>query len=80
MNQPKPKSKEEIKLQALRAFMQKRNSLAETILFNLCQGCEEAWSQHPFVLVDKAVEMADHLMEKLYTPKAQDEPTDNPTD
>ena len=56
----------------LRFFTQKRESFVTGILFNLCQNpamkdCE------PTDLVDNAVEMADHLIEKLYPLKEESE-------
>ena len=68
---PKPQmSEEERKEQMTRAFLQKRASLAEGILFNLCQGVRIITDDQ---LVDRAVSMADHLMEKLYGAKPQEE-------
>ena len=68
---PKPKmSEEERKEQMTRAFLQKRASLAEGILFNLCQGLSIVPDNE---LVDRSIEMADRLMEKLYGAKPQDE-------
>ena len=72
---PKPQmSDEERKEQMTRAFLQKRASLAEGILFNICQGlnfipCDEEIN----LLVDGSVEMADRLMEKLYGAKPKEE-------
>ena len=67
---PKPQmSEEERKEQMTRAFLQKRASLAEGILFNLCQGVKIISGTD---LVDRSIEMADHLMEKLYGAKPQE--------
>ena len=70
---PKPKmSEEERKEQMTRAFLQKRASLAEGILFNLCRGLfpgEEVMA----TLVDKSIDLADQMMEKLYGAKTQEE-------
>ena len=72
---PKPKmSEEERKEQMTRAFLQKRASLAEGILFNLCQGINIIPRDEEInLLVDRSVEMADRLMEKLYGAKPQEE-------
>ena len=68
---PKPKmSEEERKEQMTRAFLQKRASLAEGILFNLCQGVRTIPDNE---LVDRSIDMADRLMEKLYGAKPQEE-------
>ena len=67
---PKPKmSEEERKEQMTRAFLQKRASLAEGILFNLCQGVRIITDDQ---LVDRSISMADRLMEKLYGAKTQE--------
>ena len=68
---PKPKmSEEERKEQMTRAFLQKRASPAEGILFNLCQAGIITTGTD---LVDRAIVMADRLMEKLYGAKTQEE-------
>ena len=74
---PKPQmSEEERKEQMTRAFLQKRASLAEGILFNLCQGMNIIPRDEEInLLVDRSVEMADHLMEKLYGAKPQEAET-----
>lgn len=71
---PKPKmSEEERKEQMTRAFLQKRAALAEGILFNLCQGMNIIPRDEEInLLVDRSVEMADRLMEKLYGAKTQE--------
>ena len=71
---PKPQmSEKERKEQVTRAFLQKRASLAEGILFNLCQGLSIIPGDEEInLLVDRAVEMADRLMEKLYGAKTQE--------
>ena len=72
---PKPQmSEKERKEQMTRAFLQKRASLAEGILFNLCQGINIIPRDEEInLLVDRSVEMADRLMEKLYGAKPQEE-------
>lgn len=68
--------KEEKKSQIMRAFMQKRAALVEGILFNLCQAKvinNNTTNYECKLMVDVAIEMADHLMEKLYGAKPQEE-------
>ena len=65
----RPLTEEEKKSQIMRAFMQKRASLAEGILFNLCHRVRVITDND---LVDRAVEMADRMMEKLYGAKPQE--------
>ena len=62
-------SEEERKEQMTRAFLQKRASLAEGILFNLCQGVRIITDDQ---LVDRSISMADRLMEKLYGAKKEE--------
>ena len=71
---PKPQmSEEERKKEMTRAFLQKRASLAEGILFNLCQGLSIIPRDEEInLLVDRSVEMADRLMEKLYGAKKEE--------
>ena len=72
----KPLTEEEKKSQIMRAFMQKRASLVEGILFNLCQAKDinnNTTNYECKLMVDVAIEMADHLMEKLYGAKPQEE-------
>ena len=69
---PKPQmSEEEKREQMTRAFLQKRASLAEGILFNLCQGLVPSEKDLESI-VDMSIEMADHLMEKLYGAKKEE--------
>lgn len=71
----RPLTEEEKKSQIMRAFMQKRASLAEGILFNLCQAKDITYNttnKEYELMVDVAIEMADHLMEKLYGAKPQE--------
>lgn len=65
-------SQEELEAQAKRAFIQKRNSIAEGIIYNSVQsgaGVVIGASGRPNFkpIVDAAVEAADYLMEKLYS-------------
>ena len=71
---PKRKmSDEERKEQMARAFLQKRVSLVAGILFNLCQGVTIIPRDEEInLLVDRSVEIADRLMEKLYGAKPQE--------
>lgn len=59
----KPVSEEEKRLQIVRFLSQKREQFATNILYNLTR---ELPSTPADALVDKAVEMADKLMQKLY--------------
>ena len=69
----RPLTEEEKKSQIIRAFMQKRAALAEGILFNLCQGMNIIPRDEEInLLVDRSVEMADRLMEKLYGAKKEE--------
>ena len=73
---PKPQmSEEERKEQMTRAFLQKRASLAEGILFNLCQAKNinnDTTNKDCMLMVDVAIEMADQMLEKLYGAKQQE--------
>lgn len=58
----------------VRFFTQKRESFTTGILFNLCQSekCECVPTEaEAIALVDRAVAMADHLIEKLYPLKEE---------
>ena len=71
---PRQLTEEERKEQMTRAFLQKRAALAEGILFNLCQGVNIIpRDEEVRLLVDRAVEMAGYLMEKLCGAKPQEE-------
>lgn len=76
LQKPKQMTEEERKAQMTRAFLQKRASLAEGILFNLCQKMritQILTKTAGILLVDRSIEMADLLMEKLYGAKTQEE-------
>lgn len=65
-------TQEEMETQAKRAFLQKRNSLAEGMLFNAIQSThgtriDENGNPDFKPAVDAAIEAADYLMEKLYS-------------
>lgn len=65
---PSPLTAEEMKANQARFFMQKRESFAQGILYNLCNNASSfstAMAQ-PEVLVKKSIEMADLLMRGLY--------------
>ena len=69
---PKPKmSEEERKEQMTRAFLQKRASLAEGILFNVCQVLVPS-DKDIGSIVYMSIEIADHMLEKLYGAKPQE--------
>lgn len=71
----KPLTEEEKKSQIMRALMQKRASLAEGILFNLCHAKDinnNTTNYECKLMVDVANEMADRLMEKLYGAKPEE--------
>lgn len=71
----KPLTEEEKRQQIAQVLMQKREQFAINILCNLCQTASPKvvatmdstkLTVDTTGLVDKAVEMADHLLEKLY--------------
>lgn len=57
----------------VRFFTQKRESLSTGILFNLCQNPSITEDLDGKSLVETAVAMADHLIEKLYPLKEESE-------
>ena len=72
---PRQMTEEERKEQMTRAFMQKRASLVEGILFNLCQAKDinnNTTNKECMLMVDVAIEMADQLIEKLYGAKPEE--------
>ena len=56
----------------VRFFTQKRESFTTGILFNLCQN-PAMKDSNPKELVNTAVDMADHLIERLYPLKDESE-------
>lgn len=66
-------SKEEMEEQAKRAFIQKRNALAETILYNAVGNTPPTSFKE---LVDAAIEAADYMMEKLYSVAITEKPAE----
>ena len=67
----RPLTEEERKKEMTRAFLQKRASLAEGILFNICQGLVPSEKDLESI-VDMSIKMADHMLEKLYGAKPQE--------
>ena len=71
----KPLSEEQKKEQMMRAFMQKKASLAEGVLFNLVQACgrdlcydleNNQTKDNPTKIVKMANDMADEFMRVVY--------------
>lgn len=62
----KPLTPEERKEQATRAYMQKRESIATGVLFNLMHNEVATKSSTAEDIVDFAIEVADKMIEKLY--------------
>lgn len=63
----KPLTDEEKKAKVVQFLSQKREAFSLNILCNLCRCLDKrASSQHAAAMVDLSVEMADHLLEKLY--------------
>lgn len=71
----KPLTAEERQEQAARMYMQKRESIATGVLFNLLHNPELLKSElDPERVADVALEIADKMIEKLYfTPKEDKE-------
>ena len=72
---PRPLTEEEKKSQIMRAFMQKKASLAEGVLFNLIQACgrdlcydleNNQTKDNPTKIVKMANDMADEFMRVIY--------------
>lgn len=61
-----PMTEEEIKRKKAEFFMQKRESFAQGILYNLCQNIHIVDYDNTDVIVAKSVQMADKLIETLY--------------
>ena len=68
MGQPaKPLTNDEKKAKVLQFLQQKREAFSLNILCNLCKVLDkDATNHHATALVDLSVDMADHLIEKLY--------------
>lgn len=73
VHEMKPMTPEERKEQATRAYLQKRESIASGILFNLCRNPRTTEDSDLEALVEAAVIMADKLIEKLYFTKEDKE-------
>lgn len=67
-------SQEELEAQAKRAFMQKRNALAEGIIFGAVRNYTGQNDFRP--LVDAAIDAADYYMEKVFSVKVTTEERD----
>lgn len=61
-----PMTPEERQEQAARMYMQKRESIATGVLFNLCRNPRTTEDSNLEALVDAAIIMADKMIEKLY--------------
>ena len=71
---PATPTKEELEKKRLAYFAQRREGIAVNILTSLIRGCGFDYARmadHLNESVDKAVEMTDRLLEKLY-PKPED--------
>ena len=66
VHEMKPLTAEERQEQATRMYMQKRESIATGILFNLCHNSNVTTNAEAVALVDLSIEMADKMIEKLY--------------
>ena len=62
----KPLTKEEMQANQARFFLQKRESFAQGVLYNLCNSCGASAIAEPEVIVKKSVEIADLLMKALF--------------
>lgn len=71
-NNPEPLTEKQKQEQIIRFLTQKRESYAQGILFNLCHMTHIESPSQGAALVDVAVEMADHLLEKLYPIKEEE--------
>lgn len=69
----KPLTAEEREQQAARMYLQKRESIATGVLFNLMHNPNVTNNSDAASLVDVAIEVADRMIEKLYfTPKEEE--------
>ena len=70
---PRTLSDQEKKAQIIRFLQQKREQFTLMILPGLCTNMgKDATNAHAMLMVDLAVDMADHLMEKLYPIKEEE--------
>lgn len=72
IHQMQPMSPEERREQATRAYLQKRESIATGVLFNLCRNPRTTEESNLEALVEAAVIMADKMIEKLYFTKEEE--------
>ena len=72
IHEMKPMSPEERREQATRAYLQKRESIATGVLFNLCRNPRTTEESNLEALVEAAVIMADKMIEKLYFTKEEE--------
>lgn len=63
---PAPLTEEEINRKKAEFFLQKRESYAMGILYNLCQNIHIADYDDTDKIVKKSVQMADQLLEQLF--------------
>lgn len=68
----KPLTAEEKQEQAARAYMQKRESIATGVLFNLMHNPNITTEADATAIVDVAIEVADRMIEKLYFVKEEE--------
>lgn len=74
VHEMKPMTPEERKEQATRAYLQKRESIASGILFNLMHNPELLKSDDftPEGVADAAIKIADRFIEKLFFTKEEE--------
>ena len=73
---PKPLTEEEKRFKLMQFLQQKREQFALNILCNLCQNYPETL-QGGKALVNTSIDMADHLMEKLYPTGEESDKSNN---
>lgn len=68
----RPLTDEEKQARIMQFLQQKREAFSINILNGLCTNMgKDATNEHAMMMVDLAVDMADHLMEKLYPLKEE---------
>lgn len=67
----KPMTPEERKEAAARAYMQKKESIATGVLFNMMHNPEIIAGSNSKEIAQKAIEIADAMIEKLYFTPAE---------
>lgn len=71
----RPMTQEEQKQRIMQFLQQKREAFSINILNGLCTNMgKDATNEHAMMMVDLAVDMADHLMEKLYPLPEEEKP------